>query len=404
MHSHTTRFVFWAQQESVSHFTAHSLEQLRYEPLSGFEMLQSYILADNNDRFVNGIQWLSFLGCIFGVALIAKHLGAGFRGQIGAVVICATIPMAIMQSTSTQVDLVASFWLVITIYCLLSLKKHFSLLNVILLGCSLGLALLSKTTNYFFFLPFLVWLFISFWFNKFNQKEVNREAGINVARTSSSAILSIPDEDKNNREAGATRNAKNNRESGINVARTSSSAILSIPDEDKNNREAGATRNVNKNQEPIRFYGVRNLLAFFLILFIAFIINAPHYYRNMKAFKHPLGLYKGKRNLVSRISHADFTKAIPFEIIIPEKGVYNLLAKYYSSSSKPFSVFIDRKLQLTDVGKESTKSNKEKSAKWFFLGRVNLIKGKQTIQLYRKKRGMPKVMEIAVESVPTPVE
>jgi len=32
---------------------------------------------------------------------------------------------------------------------------------------------------------------------------------------------------KNNRAAGATRNAKNNRIAGINVARTSSSAILS---------------------------------------------------------------------------------------------------------------------------------------------------------------------------------
>ena len=328
MHSHTTRFVYWAQQGSVSHFPSHSLEQLRYEPLSGFTMLQPYILS-GNDRFVNGIQWLSFLGCIFGVSLIAKQLGAGFRGQIGAAVLCATIPMAIMQSTSTQVDLVAAFWLVITVYCLLSLKKHFSILNIILLGCSLGLALLTKTTNYFFILPFLIWTFITL-----------------VLRCQERPLF------------------------------------------------------------PLQSCSwVRNLLAFFLIIFIALIINAPHYYRNIKSFNHPLGLYKRKAKLnqyndIPRISHVDFNKSTPFEIVVPEKGIYNLLAKYATSSSKPFSVFIDRRLQLTDVGNETTKSNKEKSAKWFFLGRIKLKKGSQTIHLNRKKGGLPKIMQIAVESMP----
>ncbi len=339
MHSHTTRFVYWAQQGSVSHFPSHSLEQLRYEPLSGFAMLQPYILA-GNDRFVNGIQWLSFLGCIFGVSLIAKQLGAGFRGQIGATVICATIPMGIMQSTSTQVDLVAAFWLVITIYCLLSLKKHFSILNIILLGCSLGLALLTKTTNYFFILPFLIWLFIT-----------------TFCRGYHAHFLNLADKD------------------------------------DK----------VIGGQAPISCYGVRHLSAFFLIIFIALIINAPHYYRNIKSFNHPLGLYKRKANPnqyndIPRISHVDFNKSTPFEIVVPEKGIYNLLAKYAASSSKPFSVFINRRIQLTDVGKEITKSNKEKSAKWFFLGRIKLKKGHQIIHLNRKKGGLPKILEVAVEA------
>ena len=337
MHSHTTRFVYWAQQGSVSHFPSHSLEQLRYEPLSGFSMLQPYILA-GNDRFVNGIQWLCFIGCIFGVSLIAKQLGAGFRGQVGAAVICATIPMAIMQSTSTQVDLVAAFWLVITVYCLLSLKKHFSLLNIILLGCSLGLALLTKTTNYFFILPFLIWSFIFL-----------------LLRCQERPLLPLQN-------------------------------------------YSGVRRIINS-------YIIKRLLAFFLILLIAVIINFPHYYRNMKSFNHPLGLYKGKANLnqnsnIPRISHVNFNKSTPFEIIISEKGVYNLLAKYAASSSKPFSVFIDRRLQLTDVGKETTKGNKEKSAKWFFLGKVKLKKGPQIIHLNRKKGGLPKIMQIAVEHAP----
>jgi len=326
MHSHANRLIYWEQQGSVSHFSSHSLEQLRYEPLSGFEMLQSYILA-GNDRFVNIIQWMSFLGCIFGVSLIAKQLGAGFRGQVGAAVLCATIPMAIMQSTSTQVDLVAAFWLVITVYCLLSLKKQFSLLNIILLGCSLGLALLTKTTNYFFIIPFLIWTFVSL--------------------------------------------CKGYRARSFNLA--------GLVDKD----------------------GVRRLLAFFLIIFIAVVINIPHYYRNIKAFNHPLGLFKSKAKLnadLHRISHVNFENATPFEVIVPEKGNYNLLAKYAASSSKPFSVYIDRRLQLTDVGKETTKSNKEKSAKWFFLGRVNFKKGKQTIQLHRKKGGLPNVIKIVLEA------
>jgi Dolichyl-phosphate-mannose-protein mannosyltransferase len=158
---HMSRVVHWEQNHSLAYYPVSALRQLYQSPWAEFAILHLQILS-GGDRFANLVQWFSMVGSIVGVSLIAKQIGANERGQIFAAVVCATIPMGILQGSSTQNDYVVSFWLVCFVYyVLLIANNRWSPIDSIVIGGSLGLALLTKGTAYIYALPFCVWLAIA---------------------------------------------------------------------------------------------------------------------------------------------------------------------------------------------------------------------------------------------------
>ena len=84
--------------------------------------------------------------------------------------------MGILQATSTQNDYVLSMWLVCMVYFMLIMvdknnQKGLSLIYTFAIGCSLGLAILTKGTAYVFVLPFILWFFIKS-FNKYRASSL----------------------------------------------------------------------------------------------------------------------------------------------------------------------------------------------------------------------------------------
>jgi hypothetical protein len=156
---HLPRVAHWIQNRSVEHYPTHILRQLYQGPWAEFAILHFQILS-GGDRFANLVQWFSMVGSIAGVSLIAMHLGAGLRGQIFAAAILATLPMGILQASSTQNDYVVSYWLTCVIhYTLLLITRERPVwLHAAGTGASLGLATLTKGTAYILALPYVVWL------------------------------------------------------------------------------------------------------------------------------------------------------------------------------------------------------------------------------------------------------
>ena len=158
MRYHMSRVAHWIQNSSVSHYPTHTVKQLYQNPWSEFAIMHFQILS-GGDRFANLIQWGSMVGSLVGVSLIARQLGANFRGQLLTTVICATIPMGILQGASTQNDYVVALWLVcFAYYTLVTVKEGATIANTSKLGASLGLAILTKGTAYIYALPFCIWL------------------------------------------------------------------------------------------------------------------------------------------------------------------------------------------------------------------------------------------------------
>ncbi|MFQ5613334.1 MAG: hypothetical protein ACE5H9_14495, partial [Anaerolineae bacterium] len=98
---HMARVMHWVQNRSVEFYPTSNERQLYMPPWAGYAITQFQILS-SSDRFANLIQWYSMIGSLVGATLIARQMGANLRGQIFTIVAGVTIPMGILQSTSTQ--------------------------------------------------------------------------------------------------------------------------------------------------------------------------------------------------------------------------------------------------------------------------------------------------------------
>ena len=166
---HMSRVAHWMQNRSVEHYPTSYVPQLFHPPGAEFAIMHFQIIS-GGDRFANLIQWLSMVGSAIAVSLIAKQLGANLRGQVFAAVFAATLPMGILQGSSTQNDYAVCFWVVCFVSCgLAGMSAGITLSNTLKIGASLGLALLTKTTAYIFSLPFILW-FIIVGIKRFHQK------------------------------------------------------------------------------------------------------------------------------------------------------------------------------------------------------------------------------------------
>lgn len=157
---HMGRIIHWMQNRTVAFYPTNIPRQLHQNPGSEFAILNFQILS-GSDRLANFVQWFSMIGSIVGVSLIAKELGGDRRGQILAAIGCATIPMGILQGSTTQNDYAVSFWLVCFTYFVSRFLTTPRVVYSIAVGAGLGLAILTKATAYIYAFPFLVWICLS---------------------------------------------------------------------------------------------------------------------------------------------------------------------------------------------------------------------------------------------------
>ena len=155
---HMARVVHWMQNRSLEHYPTNIPRQLIWTPGAEFLILHLNLLM-GNDRLANIAQWSAMVGSIVATSLIARELGAGNRGQAVTALFVVTLPMGILQATSTQNDLVNAFWLASLAYWVLqSARNGLHKWNSAAIGVSLGLGLLTKSIASLYAAPFLAWL------------------------------------------------------------------------------------------------------------------------------------------------------------------------------------------------------------------------------------------------------
>jgi hypothetical protein len=159
---HMPRVVMWMNNRGVQFFPTFDYAQLIFSPWSEYAMLHLDLLW-GGDRFVNFVEWFSFVGTLVGVSLIAGALGAGRRGQVIAVVVCATIPTGILEASGAMNTYVLTFWVVTSVYFLLRWIDEPTWSSTFGAGAAMALAILTKGSA-FIFLPCLFaacWLMAS---------------------------------------------------------------------------------------------------------------------------------------------------------------------------------------------------------------------------------------------------
>lgn len=163
---HMARVVHWAQNQSIEHYPVVFHHQLMMPPWSEEAILQLRVLW-GSDWPAALVQWFSMVGSLVVSGWLAKRLGAGREGQAATVVFVATIPMGILQATSTQNDYTVGFWLLATLAFMVGgLKSEGSWDSDIGVGAAAGLGLLTKATFYIYVLPVIAgYIALRFWRN-----------------------------------------------------------------------------------------------------------------------------------------------------------------------------------------------------------------------------------------------
>jgi len=157
---HLSRVVHWIQNGSVDHYPTHIFRQTFTSPLAEYLLLHLHLLS-GSDHLDNLVQWSCMVGCCVGVSLMTKQLGGTARQQALAAIFCVTIPMGILQATSTQNDYVNAYTLLIFVHSLLLFLRRSDKRVALLIGVPLGLALFTKGTAYLYAAPFALWLLVS---------------------------------------------------------------------------------------------------------------------------------------------------------------------------------------------------------------------------------------------------
>ena len=155
---HLSRVAHWAQQRAVMHYATGIEVQNVTPPGSEMIMLQFYVLQQG-DRLTTFVGWFAMLGSLIGVSRIARSLGCDLRGQLLAAVFLGSLPMGIIQASSTIADYVVAAWVVCAAVEIVDVfVDGFCPGRIVFVSLAAGLALLTKPTAAPYLAPLAVLL------------------------------------------------------------------------------------------------------------------------------------------------------------------------------------------------------------------------------------------------------
>jgi len=160
MDYHMPRVMQWAQNQTLAHFpSVHESQNLR--PYWAEAVILHLRVLWGNDRPAGLVQWFIMLASVIATSGIAALLGGDRKAQWLTAVLAFSIPMGLLQSTTTQNDYVSAFWVVsLAYFVVLSRRRDLYHLEFLGLGLSLGLGMLTKGTFFPFAAPLMLWFFL----------------------------------------------------------------------------------------------------------------------------------------------------------------------------------------------------------------------------------------------------
>ncbi len=149
MSYHMARVVQWIQQKNINFYTTSIPRQNHSMPMAEYMILHVQLLS-GSDQYANLIQWSGFCVLLIAVSEIARLFKVSRTGQFFSALIAVTMPMAILQSSSTQNDIITSVFCILFAYFLVKMIKSGSWIDAFFGGLAFGLALLTKGTAYIY--------------------------------------------------------------------------------------------------------------------------------------------------------------------------------------------------------------------------------------------------------------
>ncbi len=170
MIQHMSRVGYWLQHGSMAAWNTPLVLQVAYPPIAQLQILWTILFA-GADKFAPLIQWFAIPVSAIAIYGLSNRLGWSKEKSALTALLWMTLPQIVLQSTSTQNDLISSGLIVATLYFLYAGIKDQSKGDVLLSALTLTLAMGTKQTV-FLILPALFIILVSFWWRA-SQKNRN---------------------------------------------------------------------------------------------------------------------------------------------------------------------------------------------------------------------------------------
>ncbi len=155
--THMARIGFWIQRGSFFPWPSPRIWQISYPVDMQLQMFWTALFL-GTDRIVESIQWIGALVALVAVFGLARLAGASRPQALFSALLLATFPEIILESTTTQNDLVAGTLFAAMLYLLFLGLRQRDRSSLLLSGLALALGLGTKQTL-FFLLPGLALIF-----------------------------------------------------------------------------------------------------------------------------------------------------------------------------------------------------------------------------------------------------
>ena len=160
------RIMHWIQNESVKYFATSSERQVQLSSLVEYMNAQVYLLG-GCDRLIKLVQVGAYVCSGIMIFGISRKLGVNYKLSFVSSWIYSLIPMAIIETYTTQTDTVAALYLLIFVYLILDFIRTDNLVmnkrgvfSAIRLSACVLAGYLSKPTVCFIMLVFFLWMCI----------------------------------------------------------------------------------------------------------------------------------------------------------------------------------------------------------------------------------------------------
>lgn len=161
---HITRVMYWIQNKTVfqtSIFTSHDY----MPPFAEYILLHLYLIF-GSDRMLFISQWGAYVFSIVLSDRITVIFRSSEKTRLYLLVLVATLPMAVLQATSTQTDLVTSVLFLLSLYFALMFWQRGTIKNILMFSIASALALLTKPSVVAFLIIPIAYVLSGMWFNK----------------------------------------------------------------------------------------------------------------------------------------------------------------------------------------------------------------------------------------------
>ncbi|MBO6112804.1 MAG: hypothetical protein J6P45_07150, partial [Lachnospiraceae bacterium] len=111
---HLPRIMFWLQNRSVDYYAANDMRQLVTSPFTEYVQLQTMILS-GDDTYFNLVSFCAGVISAYLIYSLVLKINSSAAASVLASVIFVSTPVIESEIISTQVDVMASMWVIICV-------------------------------------------------------------------------------------------------------------------------------------------------------------------------------------------------------------------------------------------------------------------------------------------------